>query len=288
MSRNTLKIELLPFARQLILSGDLDPVYLGVQACKFDRLESARWLIAYWCFYHSGVACHLCHFDGPVFWDKMLIAAANTVAAPNDIGRWPRGAERRHFRGNAAVDAVNALREQYSRPESMLEFLVGGRMSVVDVIQRAQRHRLFGPWISFKIADMIDALVKPVLQDDLAPFLYKTPADSIRYHSPNLPLSPRPRTDAELLRDAMLWLCGELSDLRVPHKPQVAVDYFVAETVWCKHLSHLHGFYPPGKDSREVREGVEKWAGVAECAERFLSGLPVAAHAGEGTVGGLF
>lgn len=223
------------------------------------------------------MACYLSQFEGGDFWDKMLLAAANTTPNPADGGRWPRGAERRHFRGEAALRAVKELAARYTCPESMLAVLVSGRMSVTAVIERVKEHRLFGPWIAFKVADMLDALVEPVLQDDLAPFLYKTPADSIRHHAPTLPLPPRPRTDLELLHDAMLWLCEQLADLYVPHKPTIHVDYFVIETVWCKHLSHIHGFYPLGKDSREVRESVDRWAKAAECADQFLSGLPTAA-----------
>lgn len=158
----------------------------------------------------------------------------------------------------------------------MLDFLTDGNMDVRAVIDRAMEHRLFGPWIAFKVADMVDAVwgVR-VVQDDASTFLYDTPRKSILENFANgvIPAKPGPSEQSTLIR-GMVWLQGMLGDCRIPHRRKEAPDWFSLETVWCKHLSHMHGFYPPGKDIREIRHGLEPWIKHSETARRFLKNMP--------------
>ncbi len=98
------------FGHTLFRSQDLDPVYLAApQAVRDGQLH--RWLVSYCLFYHCGAACFLSEQED--FWRALMIAAKNETPTPFG-GRWPRGAERRHFRGGAAVKAVAVLQQRYS------------------------------------------------------------------------------------------------------------------------------------------------------------------------------
>lgn len=267
------RLPLVEFGRQLFDTKDLDPIYVALLACKLVGRQLDRWLIAYWCFYHAGLASYASEREGRDFWALLLKAAKNTSPTPSG-GRWPRGTERRYFRGEAGVKAVYELRKRYGAwPEDMVHFVLGGPLGVRSVIDRAMQHPLFGPWIGFKVADMVDGVLgAQVCQDDLSVFLYNTPRQSIEENIKN-GVVPRP---CRSLSGAMGWLQRKLQECHIPHKPKSTPDWFSLETVWCKHLSHMHGHYPMYKDIEEIRHGLEPWTEVSKTARQFLKCMPAA------------
>ena len=109
------------FGQRLIETGDLDPVYIALHGANLQEPQLCRWLTAYLMFYHVGAASWLSERTGDDFWKWVRIAAENNssalVPAPG-IMRWPRSSERRHFRGDKCVAAVDAMREMVGdRPE---------------------------------------------------------------------------------------------------------------------------------------------------------------------------
>ncbi len=274
MGRKYERIGIVEFGRQLFESRDLDPVYIAAVGGVDLGVQRSRWLVAYWLFYDCGFASWAS--EQIDFWGALLMAAENEEPTPYG-GRWPRGSERRHFRGSKSVDAVMSLSQRYgNRPENMIDYLLDGSMDVRSVMKRAKHHFMFGDWIAFKIADMIDAVMGiRVDQSELSVFLYDTPRKSIleHYHTGLLGLA-RDFSDKVVLELAMSWLWMELKDLRVPHKPESAPDWFSLETVWCKHLSHLHGHYPLWNDIDEINRGVALWGPYAKTAQDFGKAMP--------------
>ncbi|HVX90861.1 MAG TPA: hypothetical protein VHC20_04500 [Candidatus Paceibacterota bacterium] len=268
------RLNVVPFGRQLFETADLDPVYVALQHASLDKTQLARWLVSYWLFYSSGFACWASEIDGRHFWRALEVAAENEQPTPFGE-RWPRGSERRHFRGKVAVEAVKRLRGQYDAPLEFLDYLTEGAADVQSVIDRARQHYLFGDWIAFKIADMLDAVWEyPVDQSDVSVFLYKTPRDSIleSWRDGTVPIDAD--TEEAGLADAMDWLRKQLQDCRIPHRKRERPDWFSLETVWCKHASHMHGHYPLMKDTREIRHGLQPWTPLARTARTFLAGMP--------------
>lgn len=276
LSRNYPRLPVVEFGRQLLRSQDLDPVYVALQKLELEHAQLARWLLAYWLFYHCGFASFAAERGGKAYWALLLQAAEN--AAPSPLKeRWPRGSERRHFRGEVAIRAVQKLQERYGRnPQGFLDGVMDGPPTLLDVMARVQKHYLFGSWISFKVADMLDAVWGySVDQADLTGFLYDTPRRSIleKWSAGVLPL--KAQSGEEALVEAFHWLQEQLDDVAVPHKPQLpAPDWFALETVWCKHKSHLGGHYPLYKDSIEIAAGCRGWSPVSELARRFADALP--------------
>src|SRR5690606_34363348 len=98
---------IVPFAQHLLRTGDLDPIYLALNKVQWPEAQKYRWLVAYCAFYHAGVACYMSEFRGFEFWSCMMQAAANEDGhGPAVLPRWPRGHERRHFRGEQAVKGI--------------------------------------------------------------------------------------------------------------------------------------------------------------------------------------
>ena len=270
------KLDIVSFGRQLFSTGDLDPVYVSLIKANLDREVLARWLLCYWLFYNFGFAGYAAAFEKDSFWKLLDLASDNAVPAPTG-GRWGRGTERRHFRGRVSSAAIRCLRDRYgSKPEDMLDYLSTGSLAVGDVIRRVELHVGFGSWIGFKVADMIDAVWLPgsVVQDKLSLFLYDTPRASIDLCYQIGLLSRLPRPNCDKYEYAFGWLFTQLNDCLIPHKPQSPPDWFSLETVWCKHLSHMHGFYPLYKDTKELAHGVVPWSKCSSIASVCASHLP--------------
>jgi hypothetical protein len=161
-ARDYPRLDIVPFGRLLLDSGDLDPVYAALVEAELPHPQLSRWLVAYWCTYHAGFASWASDATDDEFWDIMAVAACNADAAPapGNIGRWPRAAERRHWRGAAALKSVNGLARAYLTATNFVDELSTlpekGLLSYEIVRARVKRQYAFGDWIAFKIADMLE------------------------------------------------------------------------------------------------------------------------------------
>lgn len=273
-----MRMSIQDFGRRLFQSADLDPVYCALNGAAFGTGQRNRWLIAYWLFYNCAFASYASEREGGEFWKLLLVAAENKQATPTG-GLWPRGAERRHFRGAAAIRGVTRLVDRYgNNPGGMIDCIVGGPLDVRSIMDRVKQHDMFGDWIAFKVADMVDAVLGiEVDQTDVSVFLYDAPRSSIlkQIEAGVIKGIRKFKGDGDLVR-AMWWLRDELHDCRVPHKPNsTGPDWFSLETVWCKHGSHMTGHYPLYKDIREINHALHLWEQHSAAVRMFKEHMPL-------------
>lgn len=280
MKRNYPRFDPLSFGRDLLTTGDLDPVYIALNRSGFNEAQVLRWLVAYAAYYHCGVASWLSEREGQAFWDGMMVAAKNIEASPAG-GRWPRGHERRHFRGGTAEKAVAIWAQQNPKPEFMFPDIVPKpHMTVKAIMASAQRYYSVGTWLAFKIADLADACMgREVDQSDTAPFLYDTPRESlvnmwVTYDEVNAGRGGEPVPETQIVWEALTWLRAGLDGMTIPHKPGKPLDMFCFETIACKHASHLSGHYPMMNDIVEINHGLGPWMKVSGAAIRFRAAMP--------------
>src|SRR5258708_487912 len=212
------------FGRQLILTQDLDPVYCSVVNANLDWNQRARLVLAYSCLYHLGVSAYLSEFKGAKFWEKLRIAAINKN---HD---WPRGTERRHWRGENAIASVNWLHDRFpNAPEHVFKWctLIP---QFTFVMARVQEIPSFGPWAAFKCCDLLERVLGTPI--DL------TGCDLAFYESP--------RAGAALLNlsvsGAIAKLQKALGHLTAPPGGR-KVGVMEIETVLCKFHSMVNGHY---------------------------------------------
>lgn len=287
------------FGRQLITSGDLDPIYVmlvqAVQQGLMSVPQLHRWLVAYWCFYHAGAAAYLCVNPGAQFWDDMRVAAENVQPTPLG-GRWPRGHERRHFRGKIAQDSLNDLIHRYgNNPEAMVEGIAyrsdqpgavfegaAGLPKALPfglIAHRVQIHRGFGPWMGFKIADMVDRVLNVRVEfTNAAVFMFKDPETAAmmlweQREGHAYPAGSRPKREV-ILNGVVGYLERAFSDLSAPPFGDRPINIQEVETVLCKWKSHLNGHYPLNNDINEIRTGLAEWAGESRLVQDLLTTLP--------------
>lgn len=277
------------FGRRLVISLDLDPIYVGLSQLDLGWVQLNRWLLTYWCLYDAGSACWIAEAqDGVEFWTRLRLAAENRVHSP--LGqRFRRGAERRHWRGSNAKKSLDDLESRYgSHPEHMAEYCASGwtpsspewrGLRCADVVARVSEHNGFGPWIGFKVADMAERVMGiPVTFDAAEVFFFDAPAEGARI-ARNLWLRPdaapcSTTLDRVELQDVVQSLLAKWSDLKAPPALDRPVGIQEVETVLCKWKSHLAGHYPVGKDTREINEHLAPWIRHSKLAASLLEAMP--------------
>lgn len=286
-ARDYERLGVVPFARGLLRTGDLDPIYIALRRMHLPHAELARWLVSYWCFYHAGVACYHADLSDEDFWGSMLTAARNVEPSPVG-GRWPRSPERRHFRGTQAVDAVAELLWKYDRAEDMLLYLMGGHWPWTaplrrqpprpfqEIAARVREHRGFGPWVSFKVGDMLERVVEVPVAFSLDDAMYEgSPTKgALLVYDRYITTTMKPDLQHERVSAAVAWLLGQLEAFRAPPMEDRPLGLQEAETICCKWSSHLSGHYPVGKDLREIAEGLAPWRAASPLASVMAESLP--------------
>jgi hypothetical protein len=278
MTRTILSVE--DFGRQLIVTGDLDPVYIALRRVEWPEEQHKRWLVAYWLFYHPGFACWASEKEGDMFWAVLDVAARNEVVSP--LGeRWPRASERRHFRGEKAIKAIAELRRRFPLAGALVDFVDAAGPNYQMLFNRVCSLPQFGPWMAFKVADMLERCLDTPIDFDLgsvtmfddprkaALMVYKAKSgfdptdDSVKLKNP----------DAVILT-VVEHLIKEFQDLSAPPSDNRPIGFQEVETVLCKWKSHVNGHYPVGKDCHEIRAGLAAWGAVSEAAREFYHEMP--------------
>lgn len=278
------------FGAQLIRTQDLDPVYVALQKARLERKVLERICLAYWCFYHLGAAAKIAEAETDAEYWRLMTEAALNVSRPDGTKPWPRGAERRHFRGQQAVTAMHELVVKYKNAAQAVAGFVGVQTTPSGytyngVAKAAQSHRGFGEWIAFKIADMAERVLGyPVDFGDCALDIYKDPRQGAAlylYQTGKLGGGETPRpwelpiTDSQL-EDVITELTFKFRKSESPtaegsliRKRKVNVQE--VETILCKWKSHYKGHYPLLKDSTELHHALTGWG---KLADRIKKGAP--------------
>lgn len=269
------------FGTHLIQSGDLDPVYLMLNKAELDPDTKARWCLAYWCLYHAGAASYIAERKD-YFWGTLAKAAGNSEPAPTGTGdRWPRGKERRHWRGEQALQSWCELQQRYNQaPEQFVKLLKERAPEYTSVQNFVQSHRGFGPWMSFKIADMLEQVIGVHVDfTEASVFMFKDPKEAaIRYwrRAQGLADNAKPRDPEAAIQTVVRHLLEYFAEKKghlAPNKQRL-VGLQEIETILCKWKSMENGHYPPGNDIHELKTGLLPWSKVSSLAAKLLTCCP--------------
>lgn len=256
------------FGAQLLDTEDLDPIYVVLVRANLERNHLRRWLLAYWCFYHAGVASYLSEMPFAwKYWSELLEAASNGGGSCPVPGRWPRGRERRHFRGNRAEEAVGWLYERFHIPEDAvrsLEDISSGPYA--NVAREVQTWPQFGPWMAFKIADMLERVLGCNIDfrgHDV--LFFKSPREAAQlWHRETNSNQVNPTIAA------CYHLQQTLGNYLAPPTYDRPVSLQEFETILCKWKSHRNGHYPVGNDIHELHTALDAWKNVSVTAKKLL------------------
>lgn len=283
MGRQYERLNIYDFGQHLLDSEDLDPVYVALVHCRETQWEDDqlfRWLVAYWCWYNCGVASYMSELEGSDFWRAMMKAAKNEKPAPHG-GRWGRGHERRHARGAQGIKMVEELRKRYGKkPQDMIEVIcteTEDKRTCESIMRQVKGHYLFGPWIGFKVADMVDRVLRLHVDfTEAAVFMFKDPvraAERLWAETHNLP-SSKVTLSAEGLHDVVVHLTDHFKKQNAPPFYDRRIGLQEVETILCKWKSHMNGHYPKYNDIDEIGTALRLWEPHAGAAVDFMEHMP--------------
>lgn len=264
------------FGRRLIMTNDLDPLYVALYKSKAEigRRTLCNWLLAYWCFYHAGVASYMSELDGEGYWKTMM------VAARNETGGWPRGKERRHFRAVNAINSIEYFMAQGKSPSAIIDDWYARTLK--ELSKKVQQAVGFGPWIAFKVADMMERVLGcPISFDETEVMMYSEPKKAAwmlwnERMAPKYPPNTKFKEDA-VLKSVVENLTIHFSKLNshlAPPRYERPVNIQEIETILCKWKSHKNGHYPLNNDIHEIRDGLGQWVGQSRVARILLKNMP--------------
>lgn len=239
--------DIFEFSRQLIETKDLDPSYVMLYEAKsqIPQDKLLKWLLSYLCFYHCGTASLI--VDQPDYWVAMEQAAGSK--------NWPRGTERRHYRGNSSLESIRWLKNN-GGPEKLIgEQILGKDWTLPDLMAQVKTWHVFGDWIAFKVADLFEriGLIKVEFKPQDVFRMFESPKKGA------LEISKRlggPKT-GDICTWAQNKLLEKLGYLKAPPRYERTINIQECETCMCKFHSHIHGKYNVGKDLREIKHGLE-------------------------------
>lgn len=241
-----MELDCFEFGTQLLETKDLDPVYICLWESSLEERLLKKWLLAYWCFYDMGTASVICSKSN--YWGMMRMAASTK--------HYKRGSERRHFRGENSKTSVAYL--ESVGVERLFEPLLRCN-SCEGVMKEVTRWRGFGPWIGFKVADMLEALgLVRVHFDTESVFLFDSPQKGAEALQQRLRHGARELPKEELGSWAVKTVLGKLSKKfpLAPPRYDRPLGVQEAETVLCKWKSYLNGHYKVGTDIHHCKKSL--------------------------------
>lgn len=262
------------FGRELLRTKDLDPVYVLLYEARLGWLQPnllERWLLAYWCFYHVGTASWITEgiTEGDVgYWVRLEQAAASKD--------YPRSSERRHFRGENARKSVEWLKARglqalflpLSQPRE------GRPLPVSQVVSYVQTWVGFGPWIAFKVADMLERLGITKVEFDLETVMYDSPAKAadLMYETY---FNSAGKGFVDLPKNVGKWaverILSELGKEKAPPRYERPINVQEVETILCKWGSYRKGHYKLGEDIEHCKRGLLRFS-KCKLSQRLYAG----------------
>ena len=239
------------FGTDLIMSYDLDPVYPVIVATNMDDDMRKRCCLAYWCFYHLGVASMIAERSSEYFYSEMRSQVTN---------KCPRGMERRYFYGNLAWNTIEGL-EDCGSPEKVVDAMTN-HQDFQTVNNAVQSFYGFGDWIAWKIADMADRVLQIELDfSDTNLNIYKDPKQGAAYILKGDKKYPITEKELDGIVDEMEY---EFAGLLAPPFQDRPINIQECETILCKYKAHVFGHYPYYNDSIHIHKALQGWGDLAE------------------------
>ena len=229
------------FGIELLKTNDLDPIYVMLYHSPLSKNVLRKWLLAYWCFYSIETCNRIINYND--YWEGMRAAASSSD--------FKRGTERRHFRGNLAITSVEDL-SRLSVSERFKPLETVESVSYLEVINQVMTWRGFGPWIAFKVADMLDRLGFCSIKFD-----YQAQSKVMLFDSPKEGAKRVTERYGGNSNQPEVWAVNKLSEslgrFKAPPDYQRPINIQEIETILCKWKSHTNGHYQLGEDLKTVR-----------------------------------
>lgn len=130
------------FAIELFTTEDSDPGYQILARLPVPIQNKKRFMVAWVTFYNLGLAAKASELSGEAFW-KYIYTVYPTAK---------RNSERRHFRGQAGLKAIDTWWKMFPMPSKMVDYMEG--KDYFEVRENAKTVPQFGDYFVWKWADV--------------------------------------------------------------------------------------------------------------------------------------
>jgi hypothetical protein len=242
------------FATLMFKLEDADPGYMLLRRADLPLAQKLRYVLAWCTFYNPGLAARASDFQGAKFYEFLRYVYPHAK----------RASERRHFRGQAGLKALDQWQSLYPKPEAMVEACFAS--SYLQVRKNMQHMAQMGDYFYWKLADIQDTVMgKPVDFVGCEKYMPKVPkqgADMIG--------------DLEnlfTLEHIMGVVTAHVAKLDYPVKEGRKLALQEAETICCVFKQHVVGDYKFGFRSAKAWKRLDAMRAETKTADVLLEGL---------------
>lgn len=257
-----------------IVTGDSDPVYWAIARAKGDIAFGPQWAtrfcVAMLAYYHTGVAFQAAEIsNGDEFWNYLT----------EGFAKFPRGSERRHFRGANGAVALATMRNWAPDPHDFFTKFTSDRTDYWMIRNKCEKHLIqFGPYFQLKVCDYMDRCL------DL-------PIASFAGLNKNLPTEPSRALEVMFPgvhpTDSFLTLCKRIDSACIVAAPDFkrAAGPAEVETSLCGWKTTKFSGNWMGADIADKRAALTGFLPGNHRAEMFASMMPPHVPKGTFTLG---
>lgn len=254
------------FAKIMFKLEDADPGYVLLKRADLDYATKLRYVLAWCTFYNPGLAAVACQYQGKKFYDYLLSVYPTAK----------RASERRHFRGQAGLKALDQWQRIYPKPEAMIEACYAPHY--LKVRQQMKGMAQMGDYFYWKLADIWDTVFdKPVDFTGCEKYMPKVPKQgaSMIYSLEDGDCPEDIKLDEHGLVEVMTTITEYIRDVPYYVKEggrKLALQE--AETVCCVFKQHVVGDYRYGfRSAKAYRRLMSVRGDATKTADKLLDGL---------------
>lgn len=253
------------FAKELFRYEEADPGYMLLKRAELTYEQKLRYVLAWCAFYNPGIAAVASEYRGAKFYEYLHSVYPTAQ----------RASERRHFRGQAGIKALNQWQQRFPRPEDMIEACQGD--TYLEVRKNMSNMAQMGDYFYWKLADIWDTVFdEPVDFTGCERYMPKVPKQGaeIIHNLTFKHVSPASPDDPFWLKDTVSNITNHVAKIDYPVKGGRKLALQEAETVCCVFKQHVHGDYRLGFRSAKAWKRLV-WAHekAPRTADRLADGL---------------
>ena len=246
------------FGRFLFSCYEADPGYYILDYLRQDGVEPdqlKRFVVAWTAFYNLGIAAKASEYRGKQFYDYLHKVYPTAK----------RASERRHFRGQAGLNALAQWQRAWPKPEHLADYVMHRDMGKIR--DRCSEVMLYGDYFKWKWGDLTEVLLqKSVMFQGWEHVSPKVPQQGAALIAKE---AGKPgMTTAEVYRGIAKQMVK--AGVRSPYAPWREFNVQDAETICCVYKQYRSGGYFPGLRTAKAAVRLATDGEECETARRAL------------------
>lgn len=246
------------FAKRIYKEWDADPGYYALRMTPGVHHDQRLRMAVAWCaYYNLGIAADASTRQGAAFWNYLEEIYPTAK----------RATERRHFRGQAGLEALKQWRTSWPKPEALAEHMAG--QTYFEIRKKGQMVRQYGDYFFWKWCDLNEVLgmnspdmtgsekYSPKLPQQGAKLIYEMDQDNMVDWPKSAPFDPSENSELVAATYAEIVRFGQRNKIPPRTTDSRRFDIQEAETVACVYKQMANGSYTYGTRTAKAVKRLE-------------------------------